>query len=71
LSPPSSVDKIVISQTSLGQFINDLYPGAYSSLVDVDFKALDSIPVKPLGLYGSQSQIVEFLTSIHAIDNET
>jgi hypothetical protein len=65
------VDKIVIDQVSLGRFINNLHPGAYVSVVEVNFKALDAVGVRPLGVYGSQSQIVEFLLGIKAIDGET
>jgi hypothetical protein len=64
------VDKVVISQDSLGRFINDLYPGAYDSMIKVDFKVLDGVHIKPLGVYGSQSQIVEFLENINAVDTD-
>jgi hypothetical protein len=67
----AAVDKIVIDQTSLGRFINDVQPGAYTSLVEVDFKSLDHINVRPVGVYGSQSKIVDFLLSINAVDSET
>ncbi|KAH8830109.1 hypothetical protein DL96DRAFT_1706949 [Flagelloscypha sp. PMI_526] len=35
------VDKIIIAQDSLAAFVNDLCPGAYTSITKVDFKALD------------------------------
>ncbi|KAF7982845.1 hypothetical protein HWV62_25812 [Athelia sp. TMB] len=62
------VDKIIISQDSLREFINTLSPGAYSSLTKVDFKKLDTLTVKPVGVYGSRAEIVHFLASIKAID---
>lgn len=65
------VDKIVISQASLGQFINELHAGAYVSMTKVDFKVLDSVLVKPVGVYGSKSEIASFLERIGAIDSQT
>jgi hypothetical protein len=38
-------------------------------MIKVDFKALDHNHVRPLGVYGSQSQIVEFLVGINAVDS--
>ncbi|KAJ6620561.1 hypothetical protein B0H10DRAFT_2188402 [Mycena sp. CBHHK59/15] len=65
------VDKIIIAQESLKEFINALCPGAYASLIKVDFKALDNLNIKPLGLYGSKSEIISFLSCRGAIDDET
>lgn len=62
------VDKIVISQESLGQFINNVLPSAYASMTKVDFQALDQLPIKPLGVYGSKTEIVKFLLDIKIID---
>ena len=64
-----SVDKIIISQDSLRAFIDDICPGAYASLTKVDFKALDRLTVKPIGIYGSREEIVRFLSSIGAVDD--
>ncbi|KAF5381827.1 hypothetical protein D9757_008331 [Collybiopsis confluens] len=64
-----SVDKIIITQDSLERFINDVVPGAYTSMTKVDFKALDKIGVKPFGVYGSKAEIVKLLFSIHAVDD--
>ncbi|KAH8114634.1 hypothetical protein DFH11DRAFT_1508479 [Phellopilus nigrolimitatus] len=65
------VDKIIIDQESTGRFINDLKPGAYKDLTKVDFKAMDEIHVKPLGVYGSKSEIVRFLRKLNVIDDRT
>ncbi|KAH9171596.1 hypothetical protein EDB89DRAFT_2243400, partial [Lactarius sanguifluus] len=65
------VDKIVIAQQSLQEFINALSPGAYSSITKVNFKILDDIVLKPLGIYGSKEEIVRFLREIKAIDDNT
>jgi hypothetical protein len=63
------VDKIIISQASLQAFIDAICPGAYASLTKVDFKALDNLTVKPIGIYGSRDEIVRFLSSIGAVDS--
>ncbi|TFY70647.1 hypothetical protein EVG20_g2357 [Dentipellis fragilis] len=62
------VAKIVISQDSLRDFVESLYPGAYASLTKVDFKALDQLNVRPVGIYGIREEIAGFLVSIGAID---
>lgn len=64
------VDKIIISQDSLRAFINTICPGAYASLTKVDFKALDKLTVKPIGVYGSREEIARFLSSIGAVDED-
>lgn len=43
-------------------------PGAYASITRVDFKTLDRLAVKPLGVYGSKDEIVRLLQSIDAVD---
>ncbi|KAH8114640.1 hypothetical protein DFH11DRAFT_1764593 [Phellopilus nigrolimitatus] len=65
------VDKIIIAHESTGRFINDLKPGVYKDLTKVDFKAMDEIHVKPLGVYGSKSEIVRFLRKLNVIDDRT
>ncbi|KAJ7117678.1 hypothetical protein C8R44DRAFT_199862 [Mycena epipterygia] len=74
ISEPGSgglVSKIIISQDSLREFINELSPGAYSSLTKVDFKTLDQLLIKPVGLYGSKSEIVAFLSAQGVVDELT
>jgi hypothetical protein len=48
-----------------------MHSGAYQSLIKVDFKALDSYSIKPLGVYGSKKEVMAFLISIGAIDADT
>lgn len=43
-------------------------PGAYASITRVDFKTLDRLAIKPLGVYGSKDEIVRLLRSIGAVD---
>jgi hypothetical protein len=50
-------------------FLNEISPNAYMSLTKVDFKALDKFQVKPIGIYGSQEEIVRFLVSVAVIDD--
>ncbi|KAH9005511.1 hypothetical protein EDB86DRAFT_2795794, partial [Lactarius hatsudake] len=65
------VDKIIIAQESLQEFINALSPGAYSSITKVNFKILDNIVLKPFGIYGSKEEIVRFLREINVVDDNT
>ncbi|KAH9039435.1 hypothetical protein EDB83DRAFT_2524354 [Lactarius deliciosus] len=65
------VDKIIIAQQSLQEFINlnALSPGAYFSVVNS--KMLDDVVLKPFGIYDSKEEIVRFLCEIKALDNNT
>jgi hypothetical protein len=60
----------VIAQESLQAFINALSPGAYSSLTKVNFKKLDDLLLKPIGVYGSKEEIVKFLREMGSLDVE-
>jgi hypothetical protein len=64
------VDKVIIAQDSLKRFINAICPGSYASLTKVDFKALDRFMIKPLGIYGSKVEIVRFLRSLNAVNED-
>ncbi|KAG9047676.1 hypothetical protein FS837_001752 [Tulasnella sp. UAMH 9824] len=65
------VDKIIISQDSLGRFINTVLPGAYTNVTKIDFTRLDrEASLRLIGIYGSKSEIVRFLHSQGAIDDE-
>ncbi|KAJ3570940.1 hypothetical protein NP233_g4078 [Leucocoprinus birnbaumii] len=44
------VDKVIIDQDGLKRLINDLCPGAYFALTRVDFKALDTLAIRPIGV---------------------
>jgi hypothetical protein len=66
-----SVDKVIIDQDSFGRFVNDTSPGAYTSMTQVNFAQLDRIHVRPTGIYGSQTELVNFLLSVDAIDTTT
>ena len=45
-------------------------PGAYTSITKVDFKTLDRLAIKPLGVYGCKDEIVRLLQSLGAIDQK-
>lgn len=65
------VDKTIIAQDGLRRLINDLRPGVYLALTRVDFKALDSLAIRPVGIYGDRGEIIKFLASLKVIDNHT
>ncbi|KAF8510605.1 hypothetical protein JB92DRAFT_3097369 [Gautieria morchelliformis] len=46
-------------------------PGAYVSLTHVSFTTLDQFLIKPIGVYGSKSEIVRLLLEIKAVDEDT
>ncbi|EIW81351.1 hypothetical protein CONPUDRAFT_82336 [Coniophora puteana RWD-64-598 SS2] len=64
------VDKIIISQDTLQAFANDVQPGSFTSLTKVDFKLLDNVLVKPLGIYGDKRAIAEYLERVGAVGND-
>ncbi|KAH9027352.1 hypothetical protein EDB84DRAFT_1500330 [Lactarius hengduanensis] len=64
------VDKVIIAQDSLRRFINAISPGAYATITKVDFKILDRLSIKPLGIYGCKDEIVRLLLSIGAVDEK-
>ncbi|KAI9434861.1 hypothetical protein H4582DRAFT_2080533 [Lactarius indigo] len=64
------VDKVIIAQDSLQRFINVISPGTYASITRVDFKTLDQLAIKPLGIYGCKDEIVRLLQSLGAVDKK-
>ncbi|KAF7800147.1 hypothetical protein EIP86_011392 [Pleurotus ostreatoroseus] len=63
-----AVDKIIIAQDSFGRFANDVCPGSYQSMTHVKFTSLDAFDVKPLGLYGSKSELVRFIQDLGVVE---
>ena len=63
-----TVNKVVISEASFQEFINAICPGAYSSVTRVNFKALDELGIKPIGIYGDKQQIVRLLSQLRVVD---
>jgi hypothetical protein len=60
----------VVAQESLQAFINELSPGAYSSITKVNFRILDDLLLKPIGVYGSKEELVRLLCEMDAVDAE-
>ena len=58
----------MIAQESLQTYINTLSPDACSDITKVNFKILDDLLLKPIGVYGSKEEIVRFLREIGAIN---
>ncbi|CAE6447396.1 unnamed protein product [Rhizoctonia solani] len=63
------VEKIIIDQQSLSKFINLLQPGSYKSVSNINFKALDELSIKPIGVYGSQLEIFKYLVGVGCLDH--
>ncbi|KAG8732984.1 hypothetical protein FRC11_009539 [Ceratobasidium sp. 423] len=63
------VEKIVIDQQSFSKFINTIQPGSYTSISIIDFNALDDLSIKPVGMYGTQSEIFEYLKGTGCLDH--
>jgi hypothetical protein len=64
------VDKVIIAQDSLKRFIDAMSPGTYASITKVDFKTLDRLMIKPLGVYGCKAEIVNLLRSINVVNED-
>lgn len=62
------VDKVVIPQQSLRRFVNSVSRKAYKSMTRIDFASLDKVSLRPIGVYGSKSEIIKLLLEIGAID---
>ncbi|KAF8607199.1 hypothetical protein BDV93DRAFT_591195 [Ceratobasidium sp. AG-I] len=65
------VEKMLIDQDSMRRFINKVSPGSYKSVSKIDFKALDELTIKPMGLYGSKSEIIKFLRDAQCLNKES
>ncbi|KAG8915387.1 hypothetical protein FRC00_004955 [Tulasnella sp. 408] len=63
-----AVDKIIIEQESMGRAMNTLRAGSYKGVSRINFPALDAVSVRPVGIYGSKSAIVEFLLNLGVVD---
>ena len=46
-------------------------PGAYASVTKIDLKTLDQFMIKPVGVYGSKTEIVRFLRSLNVVNKDT
>ncbi|KAG8924200.1 hypothetical protein FRC01_011818 [Tulasnella sp. 417] len=64
-----AVDKIIIDQESMGRAMNAIRKGSYKSVSRINFPALDAVAVRPVGIYGSKSAIVDFLVNLKVVNN--
>ncbi|KAG8690825.1 hypothetical protein FRC11_008866 [Ceratobasidium sp. 423] len=62
------VEKILIDQNCLRHLLNTILPGSYESVSKIDFKALDTCTIKPVGIYGSKPEIVRFLRETNCLN---
>ncbi|KAG8986308.1 hypothetical protein FRB90_004082 [Tulasnella sp. 427] len=63
-----SIEKILIDHKSMGAVMNVLREGSYKTISKIDFAALDGVSIKPVGLYGSKSALVDFLLNLQVVD---
>ncbi|KAG8740983.1 hypothetical protein FRC10_003489 [Ceratobasidium sp. 414] len=68
--PGGEVERIVIDQDSLGHLLNKLLPGSYTSISKINLTALDELNIKPLGLYGIESEIIKFLHGVQCLSDK-
>ncbi|CAE6371963.1 unnamed protein product [Rhizoctonia solani] len=66
-----TVEKIVIDQHSLGQFLNTAQPGSYHSVSKIDLTELDKLSIRPLGVYGIRSEIIKFLQQAQYLNDDS
>ncbi|KIO18761.1 hypothetical protein M407DRAFT_31573 [Tulasnella calospora MUT 4182] len=48
--------------------MNALREGSYKTISKINFTTLDTVPIKPLGIYGSKSAIVQFLLDAGVVE---
>ncbi|KDN38013.1 hypothetical protein RSAG8_09786, partial [Rhizoctonia solani AG-8 WAC10335] len=65
------VEKVLIDQHSLHRLLNIVRPGSYDSVSRINFKELDKLSVKPIGLYGNQLEIIKFLQQAQFLDDNS
>ncbi|QRV84788.1 hypothetical protein RhiJN_12804 [Ceratobasidium sp. AG-Ba] len=65
------VEKMIIDQRSLYQLLNQVSPGSYELPWKINFKNLDQLVIKPVGLYGSKSEILKFLRGVNYLSDES
>ncbi|KAF8488455.1 hypothetical protein JB92DRAFT_2836300 [Gautieria morchelliformis] len=69
LTGSEDIDFLNLSVSKLA--VGLVSPGAYMSLTHVSFTTLDQFLIKPIGIYGSKSEIVHLLLEIEAVDKDT
>ncbi|CAE6468702.1 unnamed protein product [Rhizoctonia solani] len=65
------IERVVIDQHSLHSLLNIVQPGSYDSVSKINFRSLDQLAIKPTGVYGNRSEIVEFLRRTQFLDQNS
>ncbi|KAG8738573.1 hypothetical protein FRC10_006678 [Ceratobasidium sp. 414] len=65
------VEKMIIDQHSLHSLLNTMSPGSYELPWKINFKLLDQLAIKPIGVYGCKPEIVKFLRGAECLNEET
>ncbi|CAE6521860.1 unnamed protein product [Rhizoctonia solani] len=65
------VEKVVIDQLSLHRLLNIVQPGSYDSVSRINFKSLDQLSIRPVGVYGNRSEILKFLQQTRYLDENS
>ncbi|KDN46509.1 hypothetical protein RSAG8_04162, partial [Rhizoctonia solani AG-8 WAC10335] len=65
------VEKVVIDQLSLRRLLNIVQPGSYDSVSRINFRALDRLSFKPIGVYGIRSELIGFLQQTQYLDEHS
>ncbi|KAG9092892.1 hypothetical protein FS749_015351 [Ceratobasidium sp. UAMH 11750] len=65
------VEKMIIDQHSLHRLLNTMSPGSYELAWKINFKLLDQLAIKPIGVYGCKPEIIKFLRGVECLNEET
>ncbi|KAG8795918.1 hypothetical protein FRC12_008173 [Ceratobasidium sp. 428] len=65
------VEKMIIDQHSLYRLLNAMSPASYELPWKINFKRLDQLAIKPVGVYGCKSEIAKFLRGVDFLDEES
>ncbi|KAG8718610.1 hypothetical protein FRC09_012400 [Ceratobasidium sp. 395] len=65
------VEKMIIDQHSLHCLLNKMSSGSYELPWKINFKHLDQLAIKPIGVYGCKPEIVKFLRGVDCLDEGT
>ncbi|RUS20076.1 hypothetical protein BC937DRAFT_86413 [Endogone sp. FLAS-F59071] len=65
------VDKVILSRPEMERFCNDVVPGSFRSLTDVDYSKLCKHSLRYIGVYGNPIMIALLLYNIQAISKHT
>ncbi|RUS23029.1 hypothetical protein BC938DRAFT_475155 [Jimgerdemannia flammicorona] len=64
------VDKVILSREAMESFCNDVIPGSFQSVTEVDYTKLCQESLHYIGVYGNPGMIVNLLFRIKAISED-